>query len=154
MNMQSKRLPKALAAVRAAGALAAMVTLAAMSLVVVASAAASDAPTRPDDQATHGPGAIAAASSSDVVRPDDRPTHGPGAVTVTTSTAVRPDDRPTHGVGSIGPSTLVVTASPAGGGFDWIDAGVGAAFGMGASLIVAGALLAGQRRRRGSVEVA
>jgi hypothetical protein len=152
MNMRSKRLPKGLAAVRAAGAKAAVVALAAMSLVV-ATAAASDAPTRPDDQATHGPGAIAATTSTGI-RPDDRPNHGPGAVAGTTSTGIRPDDRPTHGVGSIGPITLVETASPAGGGFDWIDAGVGAAFGMGASLIVAGALLAGQRHRRGSVEVA
>jgi hypothetical protein len=151
MNMRSKHLPTGLAAVRAAGA--AVAALAALSLVIVAPAAASDAPTRPDDQATHGPGAVAVTTSS-AAHPDDQATHGPGAVAVTTSSAVRPDDRPNHGPGSIGPITPVVIASPAGGGFDWIDAGVGAAFGMGASLIVAGALLAGQRRRRGSVKVA
>jgi hypothetical protein len=44
---------------------------------------------------------------------------------------------------------VITVAAPS--RFDWIDAGIGAASGLGASLIGAGALLVVQRRRRSSV---
>jgi hypothetical protein len=46
--------------------------------------------------------------------------------------------------------TIEVVTVAAPGGFDWIDAGIGAAFVLGLSLIGAGALLVVQRRRRDS----
>jgi hypothetical protein len=52
-----------------------------------------------------------------------------------------------------GPTTEVVTVA-APGRFDWIDAGIGVASGLGASLIGAGGLLVVLKRRRGSVAVA
>ena len=58
-----------------------------------------------------------------------------------------------NGRWSGGPTIEVVTvAAPS--GFDWIDAGIGVAFGLGASLVAAGALLVVLRRHRRSVAVA
>jgi hypothetical protein len=44
--------------------------------------------------------------------------------------------------------TIEVVTVAAPGGFDWIDAGIGVAFGLGASLVAVGALLVVLRRRR------
>jgi hypothetical protein len=44
--------------------------------------------------------------------------------------------------------TIEVVTVAAPGGFDWIDAGIGVAFGLGASLVAVGALLVVLSRRR------
>ena len=69
---------------------------------------------RPNDRATHGPGAVAAAQRDVVVRPDDRA------------------DRRL-------PGDAVVLQPQSGSGFDWLDAGIGAAATFGLVLLVAGA---------------
>ncbi len=133
-------------------------------LALAAGATAANGSTRPDDRATHGPGAVLANPSIASVRPDDRATHGPGAVLVTPSiTSVRPDDR------AVRPSRFsYVTSTPTrpddradrritvepivapattGDGFDWADAAVGAGFAAGIALLVAAGLLTARRRR-------
>jgi hypothetical protein len=58
-----------------------------------------------------------------------------------------------NGRGGAGPTIEVVTvAAPS--GFDWIDAGIGAASGLGVSLVAAGGLVLVLRRHRRSVAVA
>ena len=111
--------------------LALFVALAATSLVTVTSAAAG---TRPDDRPVHGPGAVAAAAAIDVARPDDRATHGPGA---------------------IAPITPIVAEAPSTGGFDWLDAGIGAAIALGLALVGLGAaaLVLRQRENKRSAAV-
>ncbi len=145
------------------------IVLAAATFVLTAGAIAAEGGTRPDDRATHGPGAIAL-DGSGTVRPDDRATHGPGAIGLDTTVAVRPDDRPTHGPGlfatnssndvvrpddrawrGIGPAPTMVpveSTSVRADGFDWADAGIGAAgaFGLGL-LLVGGAVLMLRRQR-------
>jgi hypothetical protein len=103
--------------------LAVVATLAASALALAAGAAAADNVSRPDDRATHGPGAIAASQPSDPVRPDDRA------------------DRRL-------PNTSVEAQPTTAGRFDWIDAGIGATAAFGMVLLVAGALLVGLRQRR------
>lgn len=93
-----------------------------MALVLAAGATAADGAARPDDRATHGPGAIAAAQRNDVVRPDDRA------------------DRQL-------PATVLVTPTLRGDGFDWKDAGIGALATAGVVLVLAGAAVTGLRRR-------
>jgi hypothetical protein len=53
----------------------------------------------------------------------------------------------------LGP-TIEVVAVAAPSGFDWVDAGIGAASGLGASLIVTGGLILVLKRHRRSVAVA
>ncbi len=152
--------------------------IAAAFFLLAAGAVAAEGATRPDDRATHGPGAIAL-DGSGTVRPDDRATHGPGAIGLDATVAVRPDsssevqlrpdDRATHGPGAIafessapvrpddrawrgiGPAPTIVpveSTSVRADGFDWADAGIGAAgaFGLGL-LLVGGAVLALRRQR-------
>ena len=145
------------------------IVLAAATFVLTAGVVAAEGGTRPDDRATHGPGAIAL-DGSGTVRPDDRATHGPGAIGLDATVAVRPDDRPTHGPGlfatdsssdvvrpddrawrGIGPAPTIVpveSTSVRADGFDWADAGIGAAgaFGLGL-LLVGGAVLVLRRQR-------
>jgi hypothetical protein len=145
------------------------IVLAAATFALTAGVVAAEGGTRPDDRATHGPGAIAL-DGSGAVRPDDRATHGPGAIGLDATVAVRPDDRPTHGPGlfatdssnsivrpddrawrGIGPAPTSVpfeSTSVRADGFDWADAGIGAAgaFGLGL-LLVGGAVLALRRQR-------
>ena len=104
----------------------ALVGLALISVVLVAGATAADRSIRPDDRATHGPGALVSGAATDLVRPDDRATHGPGSVT----------------------ETAIVAQATSRGVFDWIDAGVGAAGLAGLGLIGAGAAALLVRRRR------
>ena len=119
---------------------------------------AAVAGTHPDDRATHGPGAVTLEQQSSVVRPDDRATHGPGAVTVWRSTdVVRPDDRATHGPGAVALAQVigrdqVPVIAPGGSGtarvegFDWLDAGIGAAAALGLGLIFMGGVVLALRR--------
>ena len=113
------------------------------SFALVTCANAAIGSTRPDDRATHGPSAITLVQPTDVVRPDDRATHGPSAITLAQPTdVVRPDDRASR------PSTITLEQVPViapGGsgpvhadGFDWLDAGIGAAAALGLGLIVGG----------------
>ena len=88
-------------------------------------------------------------SSSEVqLRPDDRATHGPGAIAFESSAPVRPDDRAWRGIGPAPTIVPVESTSVRADGFDWADAGIGAAgaFGLGL-LLVGGAVLALRRQR-------
>lgn len=130
----------------------------AASLVLFGGATAANGATRPDDRATHGPGAVALEQSDNVVHPNDRATHGPGAVTIRLMhDVVRPDDRATHGPGAIALEQLpAVAQAPAitqggsetahGNGFDWLDAAIGAAAALGLGLITAGGVAFLHRR--------
>jgi hypothetical protein len=61
-----------------------------------------------------------------------------------------PDTQEAANGRQLSPRVEVVTvAAPS--HFDWLDAGIGVAFGLGASLVAAGALLVVQRRRRSAV---
>jgi hypothetical protein len=90
--------------------------------------------TRPDDRSgVRGSGArVSAGPAEPIVRPDDRPgPQGPGTVS---------DERP------------VIVAS-LGDAFDWLDAGIGAAFALGLIAVGGGALLV-LRHRRDSIAAA
>ena len=65
---------------RIQGMLASAAAVAVTALWLVAGAGAAGGVPRPDDRATHGPGAIVLEQSGCVARPDDRATHGPGAI--------------------------------------------------------------------------
>jgi hypothetical protein len=127
-------------------------------------AMAAPAQARPDDRAVHGPGVVAASVSGDPVRPDDRAdrTIAPAAQPA----AGRPDDRAFRGVGLVPAAspvrpdaradqslpTIAVEALPrTADGFDWSDAGIGAAGAFGLVLLVAGASVVGLRLRRAVV---
>jgi hypothetical protein len=76
---------------------------------------------------------------------------GVGSVTApaadAASTSTRPDDRPgIRGPGALaaGPTTVLVASD----GFDWGDAGVGLAGGVGVALVVGALLVAATHRRR------
>lgn len=101
---------------------------------------------RPDDRAGMlGVGATAVTSGS--ARPDDRAgARGPGALVVSQS-GVRPDDLAgIRGPGSI-PAVFVASGSSR-DGFDWSDAGVGAAGALGLALLLLGGLQLAARGRR------
>ena len=104
---------------------------AALAVMVVAGAAGG---TRPNDRPTHGPGAVGAVTYDKVARPDDRAWLGVGAEPVRPG-AVRPDDRAWRGAGPV--PTIELTRSPSvrGDGFDWADAGIGAAAALALGLL-------------------
>ena len=80
--------------------------------------------------------AAGAAAADGAARPDDRATHGPGAITATQRDVVlRPDDRADRGL----PNTAPLTQPTTGEAFDWVDAGIGSAATLGIVLLVAGA---------------
>jgi hypothetical protein len=137
MKMRSNRLLKGLAAVLAAGAIA-------------APAALGSGPSSPDTQDAAKAGQPA--SPTDMIAPDtqDAAKAGrPGAATDMSS----PDTQDAAKGRGLGPTIEVVTvAAPS--RFDWIDAGIGAASGLGAVLIVTGGLLLVLKRHRRSVAVA
>jgi hypothetical protein len=137
MKMLSNRLLKGLAAVLAAGTIA-------------APAALGSGPSSPDTQDAARAGQPV--SPTDMIAPDTQEAAKagrPGAPTDMSS----PDTQDAAKGRGLGPTIEVVTvAAPS--GFDWIDAGIGAASGLRASLIAAGALLVVQRRRRRSLAVA
>ena len=110
------------------------------AVVATAGAAAADGVVRPDDRATHGPGAITQANdwvtSRNAERPDDRAAQGPGAIAADQRDVVlRPDDRADRRL----PNGAPVTQPTTGERFDWVDAGIGSAATLGLLLLVAGA---------------
>ena len=121
--------------------IATVVAMAVAALIVAGAAAAADGATRPDDRSMRGPGAIALtnewAAPESAARPDDRATHGPGAIEARRDIVLRPDDRPDRRL----PSSAPPAEPTAGGGFDWVDAGIGSAATLGLVLLVAGASL-------------
>lgn len=109
------------------------------SLVLAVGTATAAGGTRPDDRANHGPGAVGVEATTTSTRPDDRAIHGPGAIAAETSTqVVRPDDRAWRGVGPEPTVEIVETPSVHVDGFDWADAGIGAAAALGLGLLLAG----------------
>jgi hypothetical protein len=70
-----------------------------------------------------------------VVRPDDRAAHGPGIDAAPLDVVLRPDDRADRPLPNDAPVTQPTTSE----GFDWVDAGIGAAATLGLVLLVAGA---------------
>lgn len=101
-------------------------TAAALAVVVVTGAAGG---TRPDDRAWRGV--------------------GPEPATLTPSTrpnVLRPDDRAWRGAGPV--PTIELTRSPSvrGDGFDWADAGLGAAAAFGLGLLATSAHLLRRHR--------
>ena len=111
----------------------ALFTALAISLVVAAGTSTAIGSTRPDDRANHGTGAAALQLRSDVVRPDDRANHGTGAIVLEQVTPA----------GQTGESEAARI-----GGFDWLDAGIGAAAAFGLGLIAAGSVVLARRRPR------
>jgi hypothetical protein len=119
-------------------------------------------PVRPDDRADR---AIASAAQPSAVRPDDRAFRAWGPVPVVAP--VRPDDRADrrlpHGDGGIATDPILIVGDDKGNvplgvnyaptlvstpnGFDWGDAGIGAATAFGLALL-AGMSIAGLRYRR------
>ena len=94
----------------------------------------------PGRPGTRGPGAVAQTNewvaAEARARPDDRATHGPGAIDAAQRDVVlRPDDRADRRL----PNDAPVTQPTTGEGFDWIDAGIGSAATLGLVLLVAGA---------------
>lgn len=98
------------------------------SLALATGGTAATGAYHPDDRPTHGPGAIALEQLNDIVRPDDRPTHGPGAVALEQVTRF-------ERVPVIAPGGPTAAGAD---GFDWLDAGIGAAAALGLALIAAG----------------
>ena len=100
-----------------------------------------------DDWARDG---IAASGVAGSTHPDNRAEpRGPGAIAAqqAASTPVRPDDRAgARGPGALTPTVVVESTSS---GFDWSAAAIGMIGGMGAALLLTGALflLLGQRSR-------
>jgi hypothetical protein len=93
------------------------------------------------------------ASPADLRSPDtqDAANAGrPGSATDMSS----PDTQDAANGRRVGGPTIQLVTVAAPSRFDWIDAGIGAASGLGASLIGAGGLLVVLKRRRGSVAVA
>ena len=123
--------------------------LIAASAVLTAATATAAGGTRPDDRATHGPGSIGIADTTASVRPDDRANHGPGAFARDTSSEiVRPDDRAWRGAGPEPTVEIVQSPSVRVDGFNWADAGIGAAAALGFGLLLAGAATLVLRRQR------
>jgi hypothetical protein len=125
-----------------------MVAVAAWLVLAVGTASAAGG-SRPDDRPTHGPGAIGLTETAASVRPNDRAIHGPGAFTSgTSSEIVRPDDRAWRGIGPAPTVEIVQSPSVSADGFDWADAGIGAAAAVGFGLLLAGASALVLRRQR------
>jgi hypothetical protein len=118
-------------------------TLIGMLVVLIAVLVPATAAAKPDLR----PGVVAATHESSSVRPDDRVgTRGAFEGTAGSSVAVRPDDRGgVHGPGTPPPTSLVRSSD----GFDWQDAFIGGAGGIGIALLLMGLLfLVASRRTR------
>lgn len=125
-----------------------LVALAA-SVILAAGAATAAGGARPDDRATHGPGATGSAETTAPIRPDDRANHGSGAFARDTSSEiVRPDDRVWRGAGPAPRMEIVESPSVRVDGFDWADAGFGAMAALGLGLLLVGASALVRRRQR------
>ena len=88
-----------------------------------------------------------AGAGAAVAHPDDRALHGRELVTPTAAIVAHSDDRPRHGWEPVGPLATITPRAEA-GGFDWLDAGVGAAGVVGLGLLTAGSYVLVVRRRR------
>ena len=94
-------------------------------------------------------GAATAAAGTTPTRPDDRATHGPGSISRSETTApTRPDDRAWRGVGPAATVDVVQSPPVRVDGFDWADAGIGAAAALGLGLLLAGGSALVVRRQR------
>ena len=142
--------------------------LALASVALVGGAVTAQAGLRPDDRANHGAGVVVLADSTTSTRPDDRAWRGVGPAPGNEASAgVRPDDRATHGPGAfgavdvvrpddrawrgIGPVPVIVETESATSridGFDWADAGIGAAGAIGIALLLIGLSALLLRRQR------
>jgi hypothetical protein len=100
-------------------------------------------------------GAIAApgALGSDLSSPDTRDAAKAGQWG-SVSDMLLPDTQDAANGRWSGGATIEVVTIAAPSGFDWIDAGIGAASGLGAALIGAGGLILVVRRHRQSVAIA
>lgn len=93
-----------------------------------------------------------AAAAAAATRPDDRAVHGPAVAGSETTAVTRPDDRAWRGVG-VAPGAEAAAAAVAAptmdtsGGFNWADAGVGAAVAGLVVLLAVGAAFAVRRQR-------
>jgi hypothetical protein len=118
-------------------------TLIGMLVVVIAMLIPATAAAQRDIR----PGTAGATSQSSHVRPDDRAgMRGAFEGTLGSSVAVRPDDRAgIHGPGTPPPTSLVRSSDS----FDWQDAFIGGAGGVGIALLLTGLLfLVASRRTR------
>ena len=141
--------------------------LALATVALVGGTVTAQAGIRPDDRANHGAGAVVLADSTTVTRPDDRAWRGVGPAPVNEASAgVRPDDRATHGPGAVGAidvvrpddrawrgvgaAPVIFETAPASrvDGFDWADAGIGAAGALGFVLLLMGHSALALRRPR------
>lgn len=119
------------------------------TFALAASVASAAAGVLPDDRATRGPGAFAVEVTSVPTRPNDRASHGPGAfASGTAGDVIRPDDRSWRGPGPV--PVVEVSSGPQlrADGFDWADAGIGAAGALGIALLLAGLSALVVRRER------
>jgi hypothetical protein len=116
-----------------------------LAVAAVTAPAAHGAGLRPDDRADiRGAGVVI---SSYVVRPDDRTgIHGVGAASFYTPQALQAEGQRWEAMARAYQRPSATTGSQS-AGFDWADAGIGAAGGLGFALIGV-ALLVGTRRSR------
>ena len=78
---------------------------------------------------------VVAGGAGAAIRPDDRATHGPGAIaTAQRDVVLRPDDRADRSFPSEAPMAQPMVAEQ----FDWVDAGIGSAATLGVVLLIAG----------------
>ncbi len=124
----------------------------AATLVLATGIATATAATRPDDRPNHGAGAIGLVVTNEL-RPDDRATHGPGALRQPHPSRLSPElegltrsyqaaARPAPAIGPVGAGSTGVD------GFDWADAGIGAAGALGLGLLLIGGTALAVRQRR------
>ena len=91
---------------------------------------------------------IAGNAEAGVQFPDNRADHSPAAIEAGQARNLGPDDFVWHGRRSPHPVIAPVAMSGAERGFDWVDAGIGAATVVGAGLVGAGAVLVTRSQRR------
>jgi hypothetical protein len=117
----------------------------ALVFVLAAVAAPAAQATGPDDRALYrgtSPALVATSRS-----PDDRALYR-GTSPALASTSQSPDDRPfARNAREIESRTVAASVASSSGGFDWGDAAIGGAFGLGLALLGAGAILITYRRR-------
>lgn len=120
----------------------------AFGVAAIAASGAQAQAVRPDDRADRGI-ATPASGPVSVVTLNDRAHHGivPGS-----EAPPRPDDRADRSIHAVADATLPVNSAPIriveATGFDWADAGIGAAAGFGFMLLAAGGAFVAHRRRK------
>jgi hypothetical protein len=125
-----------------------------LAIAASVSLAATVATAAGDDWARDDAAAIAPADSNRGVRPDDRASRGAELAPMVaiaqadSNRGLRPDDRASRGA-ELAP-TVAVVQSPSVhvDGFDWADAGIGAAAAVGLGLLLAGGSALVRRRQR------